>query len=294
VNKNNPHTGPYDLNALSKALPGLKPFVFTNRHGNITVDFSDPDAVKMLNRAILKKDYGIKFWEFSSQSLVPPIPGRVDYLCELNDILEISGLQESAKIFDIGTGANCIYPILGTKMFNWEFLASDASSVSVKEAKLIVDTNHLNNVIKVRLQENKQYILKNVLNEDEKITASICNPPFYKNKEDAIKATTKKWRGLKQEVSERNFGGQANELWYKNGEKGFIQNYIYDSSFYKENCAWFTCLVSDKDLLRPLKVTLKKYNPAQVKVIKMKAGNKVSHMLLWSYLNEEELKVFKL
>ncbi len=294
MNRNNPHTGPYDLQALIKAVPDLKPFVFTNRHGNVTVDFSDPDAVKMLNRAILKKDYGIKFWNFSSQSLVPPIPGRVDYLCELFDILEISSLQESAKIFDIGTGANCIYPILGVKMFNWDFVASEVSVQSIKEANLIIEANHLNNSIKVRLQENKQHILKNVLNEEEKITASICNPPFYKNEEDAIKATKKKWRGLKQEGIERNFGGKATELWYKNGEKGFIQNYIYDSSFYKYNCAWFTCLVSDKDLLRPLKVALKQYNPAQVKVIKMKAGTKVSHVLLWSYLTEEELKVFKL
>ena len=294
MNKNNPHTGPYDLNALSKALPELKPLVFKNQHGNITIDFSNPEAVKILNRAILKKDYGITFWDFSNDSLVPPIPSRVDYLCELNDVLEVSGLQESAKIFDIGTGANCIYPILGAKKFNWSFIASDVSTNSIKDAKTIVSNNNLSTSIKLRTQENKQYILREVLNEDEKITASICNPPFYKNEEDAVKATTKKWRGLKQQNTGRNFSGIANELWYKNGEKGFIQNYIYDSSFYKENCAWFTCLVSDKDLLRPLKVALKQYEPAQVKVKKMQVGNKVSHMLLWSYLSEEELKGFKL
>jgi len=289
----NPHKNNYDLQALIKQTPALKDYVFVNDYNTTTIDFSKAEAVKMLNKALLRSHYNVKYWEFPEAHLCPPIPSRVDYLHELNDVLKNFGINENAKVLDIGTGATCIYPLLGQAKFKWDFIASDIDKKSIEVAKQIVDKNNLSDNIKLRYQANPQHILQHILKADEKITASVCNPPFYATEEDAIKATQKKWRGLKKEENKRNFSGKANELWYKGGEKAFIQNYIYDSHLVKTQCAWFTTLVSDKDLLRPLKVKLKAYEPTQVKVIKMTLGKKVSHMLLWSYLSDEELKNFE-
>ena len=289
----NPHKNNYDLQALTKQTPALKDYVFVNDYNTTTIDFSKAEAVKMLNKALLRSHYNVKYWEFPEAHLCPPIPSRVDYLHELNDVLKNFGINENAKVLDIGTGATCIYPLLGQAKFKWDFIASDIDKKSIEVAKQIVDKNNLSDNIKLRYQANPQHILQHILKADEKITASVCNPPFYATEEDAIKATQKKWRGLKKEENKRNFSGKANELWYKGGEKAFIQNYIYDSHLVKTQCAWFTTLVSDKDLLRPLKVKLKAYEPTQVKVIKMTLGKKVSHMLLWSYLSDEELKNFE-
>ncbi len=58
----NKHKSGYDFEALCKAYPNLKTFVFENQHKNISVDFGNPEAVKALNTALLKATYGIIYW----------------------------------------------------------------------------------------------------------------------------------------------------------------------------------------------------------------------------------------
>ena len=70
--------------------PGLEPFVKPNAWGDISVDFADPAAVKMLNRALLMHFYGIEHWDIPADYLCPPIPGRADYLHHLADLLATS------------------------------------------------------------------------------------------------------------------------------------------------------------------------------------------------------------
>jgi 23S rRNA (adenine1618-N6)-methyltransferase len=290
LNINNPHINNYDLQRLAKLTPKLKDYIFVNQHKVETIDFANPEAVKTLNKAILKSHYNIDFWEFTNAHLCPPIPSRVDYLHEINDLLTVNALNENAKVLDIGTGATLIYPLLGQNVFGWQFIASDIDDCALKSAKKIIEKNKLEAAITLRKQENEAHILQSVLKPNEKVTVCMSNPPFYKDEASAVKATQKKWRGLKLEENKgRNFSGTAQELWYKGGEKAFIQNYIYDSSLLKTNSAWFTTLVSDKDLLRPLKVVLKNYEPKQVKVKKMTLGNKTSHLLIWTFLTEDEL-----
>lgn len=50
----------YDLRALIAAVPELKSYVRVLDHGAESIDFSDPRAVKLLNKALLNHYYGIK------------------------------------------------------------------------------------------------------------------------------------------------------------------------------------------------------------------------------------------
>ena len=68
----------YDLSALIDTVPELAGYVKPNKHGVDSVDFSNPVAVKLLNKALLNHYYGIKHWEFPDENLCPPIPGRAD------------------------------------------------------------------------------------------------------------------------------------------------------------------------------------------------------------------------
>ena len=77
----------YDLNALTSANPQLKNHVGPNKFGDDSIDFSDPLAVKLLNKAILYHYYGIQNWEFPNENLCPPIPGRADYIHHIADLL---------------------------------------------------------------------------------------------------------------------------------------------------------------------------------------------------------------
>ena len=275
----------YDLEALHLVHPDLLPFIFENEYETKTINFANPKAVKALNTALLIKYYNIKFWEFSEANLCPPIPGRVDYIHHVADLLKASKITDNINVLDIGTGASCIYPILGYAEYNWSFVATDIDKISLVQAQTIIDGNNLKNVISLRHQKDSSNIFEGVLKTDDKFAVSICNPPFYKSEVEAIKATTKKLKGLKKVEGKpvRNFAGTNTELWYKGGEKAFIHNYLYESSLFKEQCIWFTTLVSKKDLVKGMYASLKKLGATNIKTINMGQGNKISRIVAWTF-----------
>lgn len=227
----------------------------------------------------------MKFWNFPDANLCPPIPGRVDYIHHIADLLNQSGIKKDIKVLDVGTGTTCIYPLLGHTEYKWSFVATDIDKASLKCAEDIVVKNHFENAIELRLQKNSAHILKGIINEADTFSVSVCNPPFYKSEEEAIEATSRKLKGLKKEGQGaiRNFSGTYNELCYKGGEKAFIHNYLYESSLFKEHCIWFTTLVSKKDLVQGMYDSLNKLGASQIKTIAMGQGNKISRIVAWSF-----------
>ncbi|MCL5128414.1 23S rRNA (adenine(1618)-N(6))-methyltransferase RlmF [Algibacter sp. L4_22] len=270
---------------MCNVYPELKPFVFENRHQTITIDFAKPKAVKALNTALLLKDYGIKFWEFPEENLCPPIPGRVDYIHHIVHLLKTVKEKDAIKILDIGTGASCIYPLLGHAEYNWNFVATDIDEKSLKNAQKIIDKNKLQDSIVLRHQKDSSQIFNGILKEDDAFSISICNPPFFNSEEEADEATTRKLKNLGKSTDKlvRNFSGTNTELAYKGGEKAFLHTYLYESSLHKENCEWFTTLVSKKDLVKGMQKSLKKLGATEVKVISMGQGNKISRILAWRF-----------
>ena len=77
----------YDLKALVKVNPDLAKYIKTNKLGIETIDFTNPIAVKLLNKSLLNHYYGIQFWKFPDTNLCPPIPGRADYIHYMADLL---------------------------------------------------------------------------------------------------------------------------------------------------------------------------------------------------------------
>ncbi|WP_308992307.1 23S rRNA (adenine(1618)-N(6))-methyltransferase RlmF [Mariniflexile litorale] len=297
--KNNPnfhsknkHKSGYDMDALCNAFPNLSPFVFENTFQTKTIDFANPKAVKALNTALLITYYGINFWEFPDANLCPPIPGRVDYIHHLSDLLLASKITQDISILDIGTGASCIYPILGHAEYKWKFTGVDVDEKSLKSAERIINKNKLSASISFLLQNEASQIFKNVLNTTDRFSASMCNPPFFKSEEDALQATTKKLKGLDGLENQvvRNFSGTHNELCYKGGEKAFLHTYLYESSLFKQQCFWFTTLVSKKELVKGMYDSLKKLGAKEIKTIPMGHGNKISRMVAWTFLSPEEQK----
>lgn len=114
----NKHGGRYDFAQLIASSPELAAFVKTNAYGDDSIDFADADAVRAINRALLKHFYKVDGWNLPAQYLCPPIPGRADYLHHLADLLAIGNgggipYGNAIRILDIGVGANGIYPLIG-------------------------------------------------------------------------------------------------------------------------------------------------------------------------------------
>ncbi|QOW10251.1 23S rRNA (adenine(1618)-N(6))-methyltransferase RlmF [Kaistella flava (ex Peng et al. 2021)] len=292
----------YDLEALKIAVPELAEHITVNKYGAESVDFANPVAVKLLNKALLNHYYGIKNWDFPDENLVPPIPGRADYLHYMADLLGQSNFGDlpegdKIKVLDVGVGASCIYPIIGVTEYGWNFIASDIDAQSIESSTNIVNSNpSLEGKIECRLQENPEALFKGILNNDEKIDFSMCNPPFHSSTEEAQKVSRRKVKNLsgKKPVKvELNFAGINNELFCEGGESKFIHNMIEESQDFAKNCFWFSTLVSKQSNLKGIYKSLNEMEVAQIKTIPIGTGNKSSRIIAWSFLSKEEQKEWR-
>ena len=292
----NSHRAGYDFKQLCKNSPALKQFVSLNQHNDESIDFSDPDAVKALNKALLKYFYGVEHWDIPDGYLCPPIPGRADYIHYVADIL--SGINNGniprgskIQVLDIGMGANCVYPLIGSYVYDWQFVGTDIDPVAIRSAQNIVSLNkYFQDKIEFRTQANKAHIFNGMIRRDEGFDITICNPPFHASLQEAQLSAAAKWKklGLSKQATALNFGGQKTELWCYGGEAGFIRRMVEQSAAVARQCLWFSTLVSKKDTLPVIYKALKKVSALDVKTITMAHGQKVSRIVAWTFLTGAE------
>lgn len=291
------HRNRYDFAELIKSCPELKSFVSLNKFQDESIDFSNPEAVKMLNKALLVYYYGIKNWEIPENYLCPPIPGRADYIHYIADLLcsnNYGKMPKGAQIkcLDIGVGANCVYPIIGTTEYGWSFIGSDIDPIALESAKNIIQSNDsLKGKIECRLQEDSRDFFYGILPKDELVDLSICNPPFHASKEEAQAGTIRKLSNLnarKVTKATLNFGGQSNELWCDGGEERFVRNMIRQSKKFASNCYLFSSLISKQSTLKSVYKVLEECEATITETITMGQGNKTSRIVAWSFLTKEE------
>ena len=289
----NRHQGRYDFPRLVQADASLGNFVSVNAHGEQSIDFADPAAVRALNRALLKDSYGIQAWDIPPHNLCPPVPGRADYVHYLADLLAGSnrGVVPKTRMMqalDIGTGASCIYPLIGFGEYGWRFVATDINAASLANAQAILDANPaLAQHITLRLQPSPDAIFKGIVSDDEWFDLTLCNPPFHASSAEASEGTQRKWQNLgKQDAgASLNFGGQDAELWCAGGEQAFIERMIGESADIPTRCFWFSTLVSKSASLPGIYAALKRAGAQEHKTIAMSQGQKQSRLVAWTFLN---------
>ncbi|MCK4920417.1 MAG: 23S rRNA (adenine(1618)-N(6))-methyltransferase RlmF [Bacteroidales bacterium] len=294
----NKHRERYDFKQLIDSCPELSQFVSLNKYNDESIDFFNPEAVKTLNKALLKHYYGIS-WDIPNNYLVPPIPGRADYIHHMADILGSSSYGgipkgDQIKCLDIGVGANCVYPIIGIAEYDWSFVGSDIDPVAIESANKIIELNPaLKENIEVKLQINPDDIFKGIIKTNEVFDLSICNPPFHSSLKEARAGTVRKLSNLKNKKIHKtilNFGGHNKEIWCKGGEERFIQNMIIQSKEISTSFFWFSSLISKQSHLKDVYELLKKLKAIEVKTIPMGQGNKTSRIVAWTFLKKEQQK----
>ncbi|MDP4679827.1 MAG: 23S rRNA (adenine(1618)-N(6))-methyltransferase RlmF [Cyclobacteriaceae bacterium] len=298
----NRHKGRYDFALLIESSPELGQYVKPNIHGDNSIDFTNPLGVKELNKALLKSQYDIEYWEIPENYLVPPIPGRADYIHHMADLLRMNNYGKiptgkAVTCLDIGVGASCIYPIIGTAEYGWNFIGSDIDPVALKSSLEIINNNpFLNGLIELKLQENVKDMLYGIITKEDRIDFSICNPPFHNSVEEQQAVSTRKVKNLskgKVRTATLNFGGQANELWYEGGERKFIRELIRQSKNFATSCFWYSTLVSKQTNLKYYYEALEIAKVVEMKTIPMGQGNKTSRILVWTFLTPEQQKLWK-
>lgn len=301
----NKHRKGYDFSALISSTPELAAFV--KQQPRQTIDFADPAAVRCLNQALLNHHYGIRFWQLPEGYLCPPVPGRVDYIHHIADLLaETAGgnIPQGKRIrgLDIGTGANGIYPLLACREYGWRMLGSDIDAQALQAAGLVAASNPaVKGQIEHRLQAKAKDIFAGIIQPDEYYDFTVCNPPFHASAAEASAGSQRKQANLARNKQRRggaevtgkakvqlNFAGQNNELWCPGGEVEFITKMIRQSKDFADQCLWFTSLVSRQENLPALEKQLRKAKVAQLRQVKMAQGQKVSRFLAWSFYTPDE------
>ena len=292
----NKHRGRYDFTDLIVCCPQLSEFVKLNEYADESIEFSNPEAVLMLNKALLKCFYDIDFWEIPPDYLCPPIPGRADYIHHIADLLATGNdgkipTGKHVRCLDIGVGANCVYPIIGSREYGWSFVGSDVDAISIATVNQIIEANpRLKNAVECRLQTDPKSIFRGILSKDELYDLTICNPPFYASLAEAKSGTLRKLSNLNNKkitTPIRNFGGQNREIWCEGGEGQFIEKMVGESVEFKYSCFWFSTLVSKQAALKSVNAALKIAKALTVKTIPMGQGNKISRIVAWTFLDEE-------
>ncbi len=312
----NKHRGRYNFEKLVQSNAKLAEFVKLNAYNDTSIDFANPQAVKALNQALLKQFYNIANWDIPAQYLCPPIPGRADYVHYLADLLastngDVIPYGESIRVLDIGVGANAIYPLIGYREYGWHFVGADIDPIAIANAQRILDANiMLSEVIKLRLQATPTNIFKGIVQQNETFDITMCNPPFHASLNDALTGTQRKLRNLAlsqnknitrenipqsrasnktvDKTSALNFGGQGAELYCDGGEEAFVIRMINESVLIKNQCFWFTSLISKATTLPAVYRALKKANALEIKTIDMAQGQKKSRLVAWTFLNADQ------
>ncbi len=279
--------------ALVKVQPSLARFLRVAPTGDRTIDFADPEAVKVLNRALLQEVYGIQGWDIPAGYLCPPIPGRADYLHHLADLLggtTPGDIPQGSKVrvLDIGTGANLVYPLLGHQEYGWTFVGTDADAGALASAAAILERNpSIAAHVSLRRQKDPRLIFEGVVESGERFEACLCNPPFHTSLSEAREGSMRKWRNLGKGSSGAapvlNFGGKGAELWCPGGEEGFLRRMVEESARVPQLCRWFTSLVSKSSHLPAVKKALHHAGAKDVRVIEMAQGQKISRIIAWCY-----------
>lgn len=290
----NIHKNGYDFPLLIKSCPPLNQYVDKNTHGNLSIDFANPEAVKALNAALLNHHYGVKGWDIPDGALCPPIPGRVDYIHYVADLLGLNESRANAtRLLDIGTGANGIYPLLACKTYGWQCVGSDINTQSLENVSNILKHNiDLKNHFELRHQADKNQFFKGIIQPGEFFDVTVCNPPFHASEEDALKGSQRKINNLALNRGDDspvkntplNFGGLEAELWCKGGEALFLKKMVKESKEFATQVRWFTSLVSKGENVKSLVKLMNKSGATHVREIEMAQGNKITRVLAWTFI----------
>lgn len=255
--------------------------------------------------------------------LSPCVPSRANYLHHAADLLhpannteqslaqDIDAVKhdmlgtrggsiprgENIKVLDVGTGANCIYPLLGVTEYGWRFIASDVDPAALTIAKHNLKANNLSSLVEIRHQSDPLRMFRGVLRPDEFVHLTMCNPPFHSSLDQTNLNPRTTTCGTVSELmfphenvgtfsidannkGERKRGefavtGQVNYTFSSNpeehGELAFLEIMLVESRFYVHNVLWFTSLVAKLSTLKRIKgyiqVEMRRYNASSAKQV---------------------------
>ncbi|KAG6171445.1 hypothetical protein E4U47_001874 [Claviceps purpurea] len=268
------------------------------------LDFRDPKSVMQLTKTLLRLDFGIKI-HLPDDRLCPPVPNRHNYMIWLKDLLDTSSYDEPGQKrtgLDIGTGASCIYPLLGCAQRPWSFIATgtaetfpcldsmtlllltflgaDTDPSSLEWAQSNIKLNDLSHRIHILPRHPDSPLIP--LNEPglpPTIDFTMTNPPFYSSEEEMLQSAQNKHRPPHTACT-----GSTSEMVTPGGELAFVQRIFTESLVSREHIQWYTAMFGFLSSLTAFIETLHAEKVQNYAVTEFVQGNKTRRWAVgWSF-----------
>ncbi|ANB15323.1 hypothetical protein AWJ20_2950 [Sugiyamaella lignohabitans] len=221
-------------------------------------DYSNPLAPYKLC-SVLAKEYFDLDINLSPSHLCPRIANRLDYILWIYRLLDGTELVNEKLVgLDVGTGASCIYPLLGCAVFpDWKFYATEINPESIIQAMENCKRNEIkvgDRIIIMPVSVDDVLFPTNKFASTPMFT--MCNPPFYESSKELAERTRLKSSSPKTPVLWAN----DSELYTKGGDLEFTRRMIDESLELKGKIKWYTTMVGKKETLISVVAKLKEYN----------------------------------
>ena len=195
--------------------------------------------------------------------LCPAVTGRANYIRFLHTLLTSTSstsrstssttgdddTAESAPVWgaDIGTGASCIYALLGARLHGWHVVATDTDAASLACARANVARNGLGALVETRLVPGGPAApLVEPLARERVLDFTVCNPPFF----DTGDAAAGGGGVHRRPHPRRACTVRAHEACTPGGEAAFVCRLVDESVRVPLRCRWWSSLLGCKRSLR--------------------------------------------
>ncbi|GJD12905.1 Methyltransferase-like protein 16 [Galdieria sulphuraria] len=234
------------------------------------LDFRKESVCISLTKAIFQHEFGLR-WSIPPGHLCPAIPSRLEYLCWIETLLKFEGdLQLPIRGLDIGTGASCVYPLLGAKLLGFYFTATEVDQESYQSALKNIQDNNLDSQVEIR-KASQGEILHGVMRGTDTFHFVMCNPPFFA---DMSESSSHPFR-VKT--------GDGRQMVTSGGEVSFISQMARESVEWSQNIRWFTSLVGRKKDLGILQRYIQQNITTEVRRTCLKQGRTSRWIIAWSF-----------
>ncbi|KAK1984674.1 hypothetical protein LZ30DRAFT_585679 [Colletotrichum cereale] len=263
-----------DFGKMGREDPG-----FGAMYGNL--DFNDPAAVMQLTKTLLKNDFGLEV-ELPENRLCPPVPNRHNYILWLKGLLDSTTYDDPDRGvigLDIGTGASCIYPLLGCTQRRWSFFATDIDPKNLSCAEKNVELNDLQTRISVITRTPQDRLVPLDELGVDALGFVMTNPPFYTSEEDLVDSAKQKSRPPSTACT-----GAPVEMVTDGGEVSFVGRILEESLVLRERVQWYTSMFGKQSSLEDFVGILREKAIDNYAVTEFVQGNKTRRWAVaWSF-----------
>ncbi|KAJ2798159.1 hypothetical protein H4R20_004919 [Coemansia guatemalensis] len=192
---------------------------------------------------------------------------------------------------DIGTGASCIYPLLGVRTISQcTFVGTDINKESVSVAADNVASNGLEDKIKLYLVEDRNIKLPLEANgfplpptnvDGLAFAFCMCNPPFYRDQQERQQLAK-----MKECPPTLNTIGKDDELYTAGGEEEFLSGLVDESVRARKRIRWFSTMVGKKTTLALLKSKARSAGATFIREGLLVPGKTARWVLAWTFVEQ--------